>query len=96
MTERERETGREQERERKLLEPVCSFHLLISSPVGSIIDCSRGGVEKRKKKIVKFIPAIIFSITNLRLIHVRYSFISACLLMLLRDHYKLCNKEIAV
>lgn len=42
-TESERETGGEQEKERKRLEPVCSFYLLISFPGGSIIDCSRGG-----------------------------------------------------
>lgn len=63
-TESERESDRrEGEKEREGEEPVCSFHLLISFPGGSIISCSRGGKRKRRKKRKKTesSPAVIFS-----------------------------------
>lgn len=61
-TESERETDGEQEKETERVEPVCSFHLLISFPGGIYHRLQRRRqVEKRKRKIVKFVPAAIFS-----------------------------------
>lgn len=54
LCDTERETERNRRRAGEREEPVCSFHLLISFPGGSIIDCSRGGKQKAEKEDGKF------------------------------------------